>query len=56
MEKMNKIVLKVGKVGRAMIPYSVRTKAGIKEGDWIVVNLLEVIRPEESVEGKTVTA
>jgi AbrB family looped-hinge helix DNA binding protein len=40
-----KTTAKVGKNGRAQIPYDVRMKLGIVAGDQLVVDILEIIHP-----------
>jgi len=40
---MTKTAMRVGTDGRAQIPYDVRVKLGIKEGDQIIVEIESVI-------------
>ena len=40
---MTKTPMRVGTDGRAQIPYAVRVKLGIKEGDWINVEIESII-------------
>jgi bifunctional DNA-binding transcriptional regulator/antitoxin component of YhaV-PrlF toxin-antitoxin module len=42
---MTKTPMRVGTDGRAQIPYDVRVKLGIKEGDQIIVEIESIITP-----------